>query len=129
MGYSFDQYRLEFGAYEIPEKDGMKLYYPDVEAAITRDLGWCGCGDPTAALKYLHTGLEACRLYWAKEVSFEDRYKMFHSDGEMYFFLYWADAKELMEHGGSVGGSWLTEKGKVLLSDIDNYFKEIDNDN
>lgn len=38
------------------------------------------------------------------------------SDGVRYFVLYLLDHWDLTEHGGSVGGSWLSEKGRDVLA-------------
>ena len=40
------------------------------------------------------------------------------------FMLYWANKEGLAEHGSSVYGSWLTDKGHELLRDIETVLKE-----
>jgi len=38
--------------------------------------------------------------------------------GLAYGYLYMLDVLELTEHGGTVGGCWLTDKGKEVLTAI-----------
>lgn len=44
------------------------------------------------------------------------------------FFVYWADRKQLTDHGTSIRCSWLTELGEEILNDmtwcIENEFKD-----
>ena|SRR3990167_4800414 len=81
-------------------------------------LGFCCCGDPESADEYLREVLAAINSEYD-----EQRWKGIEratgaDEGQRYFVFYILDKLELAEHGGSVPG-WLTEKGKVLLSDLE----------
>lgn len=72
-------------------------------------LGGCGCGSgdlPDLALEVLEN--------FGKEHLDKDRFSVYDKP-EYEVLAHWLDNKELIEHGGSVGGSWLTYKGKELL--------------
>lgn len=71
-------------------------------------LGLCGCGDPDAVMDYLGELLE--RIEQGNPPEGEGL--------DWIFFLYWADDKEFADHGTSIRGAWLTEKGKEILNDI-----------
>lgn len=108
------------------------------------DMRFCGCGDPESVYELVRDLLELIGERWervreprdpiarAAEVAgeiasgkaawdwrewnqrFRDR--IGGGDGTYYAVLYWLDGSGLIEHGGSVGGSWLTLKGKHYLS-------------
>lgn len=98
----------------------------------------CGCGSPDDATRLLYDVLrvietrwrdsEALNLFNPKDrpslneiwKSESDALKaLLPSDGVYYFVLYILSDWDLLEHGGSVGGSWLTEKGKALLAALE----------
>jgi len=81
-------------------------------------LGFCACGDPDASLLYVEKMLLALRD--------KDR-KAFNDDAGQ-FFLYWADHNEFADHGTSIHGSWLTDKGLELLRDIESVRGELEAD-
>lgn len=74
---------------------------------IYDDLRACGCGRFDDRLKLLRQLLQDCPLY-------EGVPKWDSALAE--WFLCLATAADLIEHGGSIGGSWITEKGKRLLA-------------
>ena len=50
---------------------------------------------------------------------------IFGNEASMMFFYYWADSKDLTEHGsGLSGGGWLTELGKEVLEDLNEILGE-----
>lgn len=77
---------------------------------------FCGCGDPDSAMLFVRDMLKLLeeRKGWSEEIK-----KELPTDGVYYFVLYMLDDKGLTEHGSSVGGSWLTDKGKEVLADIE----------
>jgi hypothetical protein len=97
---------------------------------IHQHLGFCACGKPSQNLEYILGALEALDAKWTYLRSFDDiprgscLYDLaekklenhFRDQRAQYFFYYWADKEELAEHGGGVGGEWLTDKGEQLLA-------------
>lgn len=78
---------------------------------------FCGCGNPEIALRRLRDLLAIHPLYDHRP-EFKD---MIPDDGTQYLVLYMLDRMELTEHGVSVGGAWLTDKGKAVLEAIDTF--------
>jgi hypothetical protein len=73
---------------------------------------FCGCGDPEAAARALLAILDLHPLYGHHKDFWEG---LFGHDGGMgYLVLYFIDSLGLTEHGGSIGGAWLTAKGEAL---------------
>jgi hypothetical protein len=98
----------------------------------------CGCGSPESAVRFVYDVLSAIRTRWddSKPLSLfrpQDRpaldrvwaeqaaamKALLPTDGIEYFVLYILNDWDLLEHGVSVGGSWLTEKGKAMLAALD----------
>lgn len=133
----------------IAYDDDSKMYEYDgcsynglEEVLINGVVGFCGCGRPDDALKYIHDGLrliDDLELAVSESNSFERnssyddwRYeveKHFKSSEAEYFFYYVMDVLGLTEHGGSVPG-WLSDKGKAFLSLTSSLFEgdDINND-
>ena len=72
-------------------------------------LGLCGCGNPDDVMAYI------------KEMLNKIKNKDFglYSDLPYMFFTYWASEKGFTVHGITVRCSFLTDKGKELLADIE----------
>lgn len=90
---------------------------------MTGLLGFCGCGMPEEALKWLRDCLSdvehRSNVEWKQEPPvYQGRIHARMEPlprGVEYLLWYWMDSLQLIEHGGSVGGSWLTERGTHLL--------------
>lgn len=79
---------------------------------IYDDLGFCGCGQPEEALKLVLTLLRLAPFYDSRpEIE-----ALLPDPGVQMIVLYTLDHAELIEHGGGVGGSWLTDKGERFLA-------------
>lgn len=124
-------YTLVNGCWEDP--DGVCV--GSTQSAVMDDiLGFCGCGNPDVALKWVRDALmlaterspadpfdgkEACKAFdvWCADIESRRR-AFFGSRGAELFFLYWLDREGLTEHGGGVDASWLSESGAALLEDL-----------
>lgn len=74
------------------------------------DEWFCGCGNPEDAAGALLRLLRLHPLY-----EHHDEFDEWITDGGVaMLLLYQLDRLELTEHGGSVGGGWLTEKGTAV---------------
>lgn len=78
---------------------------------VTSDLGFCGCGSPEEAFWLVRDLLRLCPFYENRQAV---QARLPDLGVEM-LVLYTIDHAGLIEHGGSVGGSWITEKGQRLL--------------
>lgn len=106
---------------------------------VFTDLGFCGCGDPEAALEFLKSVLLAIRKrsnenreIEESEAESQERWKrnsaalreligMETAPAMAWSYLYLLDSKGLLEHGGNCSGSWLTEKGEDVLDALLKY--------
>lgn len=92
----------------------------------------CGCGAPTEVAAFILDLLSAYDDRWRHDLSIMrpadrpalDRVwkehtdavkKLLPNDGAQYFVLYVLTHWDVLEHGSSVGGSWLTDKGRDIL--------------
>ena len=78
-------------------------------------LGGCGCGNSDQlaekAVKLLkHFASDHNKREW-------DIYK----DEEAEVIAHWMYSKELIDHGGSIGDSWLSETGELIFKSISKY--------
>ena len=78
------------------------------------DMPSCGCGDPAAADR-LVIDLLTVFADWAPDRARRVEELIGGSDGAQQIVLATLDHAGLTEHGGSVWGSWLTERGKWVL--------------
>lgn len=73
--------------------------------------GFCGCGFPEDGFMDVFNVLD--RKHGKQEWDeAKDGSRLTH------FILYWLDKEGYAEHGSSIGGCWLTEKGEELLRDM-----------
>lgn len=76
---------------------------------IYDDLKSCGCGIFESRMELLRQALRDCPL-------FEDSRYEKYQDPMAEWFLCLLDGAELIDHGTSISGSWITEKGSRLLA-------------
>ena len=105
-------------------KKKRKIYMEAMEAWAEglkgiKNLNFCGCGDPDSGYAALLETLKAHdeggeRRKWAEARGGSWEEVQCKGNGYDYLILYFLDANGLMEHGGSVGGGWLTKKGKSV---------------
>lgn len=75
--------------------------------------GWfCGCGSPDEAARFLRDLLALHPLYDHRA----EFVALVPDEGLQYLLLYTLDHFDLAEHGGSIGGQWLTDKGTAVLA-------------
>jgi hypothetical protein len=72
---------------------------------------FCGCGNPETAAARLRD-LLALHPLFDHRPEFE---QLVPDDGIQHLLLYTLDHFDLTEHGGTVGGGWLTPKGQAVL--------------
>lgn len=77
--------------------------------------GFCTCGRPQDVLALLVDALEWCGTPHLERGKDEWLRTLRETPG-FELALYVIDAKELIEHGGGVGGGWLTAAGQAALS-------------
>lgn len=109
-------------------KDELQEY---LTADLPKGLGFCGCGDPREASEAIRNLLDAYDRKahpWPNAAPFDevawapwrDERRKLEAEalpagawGQI--ALYWLTTCGLLEHGGSVSGSWLTPQGEEVL--------------
>lgn len=80
---------------------------------LCADLPSCGCNDPQAAHKLVHDLVSLAPFYenerWRKAE------QLVGSEGAFQIVISALNDAELLEHGGSMGGSWLGKRGRWFL--------------
>ena len=98
----------------------------DRQSVLLSIVGFCGCGGPGLTASWLRdllrlhdtastdlSGTGTARDTFWKEATGK-------SFGPVYYLIhYWLDDRGWTEHGGSVGGGWLTEKGRAVIAVLD----------
>lgn len=98
------------------------------------ELKWCGCGDPEGALVFMGKVLGLIKTRSVENTVYDLPYdltkwamlKELTEDGLgveisvqlALSYIYMLNAVGLTEHGGSVTGGWLTDKGLEVLAAI-----------
>lgn len=99
------------------------------------EIGLCGCGNPEFTYEVIRQILNIQSKRFDSAETYKERQKHFSDlcnssmDNENYygliqFVLYILDDKGFLEHGGSIGGAWLSEKGTIYL-DLLNVWTEL----
>lgn len=100
---------------------------------IIRGLGFCGCGNPEDGYEALRAALHAhhneggTQDSWAKRVEKVKAWEEKIDKGNALLLRYFIDAADLMEHGSSVYGGWLSEKGIKVLGFLNDFGTDPDN--
>lgn len=91
-------------------------YETEAEAFYFDQIGLCGCGNPEDVHKFLldclSSGKDDSNIIDYKKV---EKLVSENTETVAQFVLHFLDKVSLTEHGGSVYGSWLTERGKQVL--------------
>jgi hypothetical protein len=102
------------------------------DRAISSDadgLGWCGCGDQDRLVELLVSYLGALTLRDGastlpdaeRRALWDESYRRVDALGsDVAMLLGWAcDRAGWTEHGSSIGGAWLTDKGRRTLTELE----------
>ncbi len=105
-------------------RDAMQLT-PKINDVLTT-LHMCGCGPCDDVLLYIYKTLVEIKTRsesdWKVDL-LKDRLES--GDMALQIALYYLDSANLLQHGGSIGGSWLTEKGYVFLEKLEAVLPEL----
>jgi len=83
----------------------------DLHHLFSDDLEICFCGNPEHAVDLVRQILNLCPLHTDRR--WEQAEKLVGHPGAYHIVLSDLTEARLIEHGGSIGGSWLTDKGKA----------------
>jgi hypothetical protein len=95
-----------------------------VNGLFYTDLGLCGCGNAEEAFELIRDLLRLAPFY-----EHRDEVRALIGDGPTgHIVLSTLDHADLIEHGGTIHGSWLTDKGEWYLKALNtvNVWDDID---
>ena len=106
------------------------LIEPLMDYYMYEELNLCGCGIPEDTYEIIRRYLHIREDWRTDKIEYNyvlERYKMdLHIDdndslqaGLLQFMMYVLDHKGFTEHGSSIGGCWLADKGRRLLTVLD----------
>lgn len=116
MKYSLIK-KNETEEFDYIDQDGISHNNPE-EWLFVGILGGCGCGNSDDIAK------EAVKVLNFFAIPHEDRKWNICDDNFHELLAHWMDKEGLITHGGGIGGAWLTEKGKNILTEIKKYENE-----
>jgi hypothetical protein len=103
---------------DFPYKDENGVHWSSKKSYLQQEfLDFYGCGSPDAAMVFIRDVLSLIKNGngWGNpEIE-----ALLPNEGIYHFVFYVLDHKGFIEHGTSIGGSWITDKGKELLVDIE----------
>lgn len=89
--------------------------------------GFCGCGCLSMSIKFVRDILncyEDEEGWSSAHLNLDKAIEVCGNDNITDFMLHWLDTVELTNHGSSVYGSWLEEKGKALRDYLKKFVEE-----
>lgn len=95
----------------------------ELRSFVFNELHFCGCGEPEKAMQYLVNILQALKTR-GEDWNDENNKKVnellpeYGCEPKAAITLYLLDGAGLIEHGSSIGGSWLTSEGHAFLEDM-----------
>lgn len=98
-------------------------------------IGICGCGVPEDTYEVIRKILHIRKDWEDNKIEYDAVQKRYKDDlevntendihyGILQFVLYMLDARHILEHGGSIGGCWLTDLGKMYLTVLDAWYEQ-----
>lgn len=118
-------------SYEVLSQDNYMEMEDDEEfltSFFVEAFGFCGCGCLDMSIKFVR---DILNCYEDREeenlppcLNLDKAKEVCGNDNITDFILHWLDTVELTEHGSSVYGSWLTDKGEALRVYLKKVVKE-----
>ena len=92
-------------------------YENEADAMYYGQLQLCGCGCPEEIHKFLLDCMALRKDDYPNIIDYEKIEQLIQEKPDVVaeFVLHFLDQKEVIEHGGSVYGSWLTKRGQQML--------------
>lgn len=87
----------------------------------------CGCGNPEATYEAIRRLLNIRNDWHKDKIKYDEIIERYEKElhvnrdseiqwGLLQFMLYQLDSCGILEHGGSISGSWLTKEGDMFLT-------------
>lgn len=123
-------FNIDDVSYEILSRDNYTEMEDDEEfltSFFVEAFGFCGCGCLYMSIKFTRDILncyEDEEDWCSPHLNLDKAKEVCGNDNITDFILHWLDFCELTDHGSSVYGSWLTDKGKALRGYLKKVVKE-----
>ena len=115
------------------------LIEPLMDYYMYEELNLCGCGIPEDTYEIIRRYLHIREDYYTDKIEYKDVLERYKTDlhikdddslqaGLLQFMMYVLDHKGFTEHGSSIGGCWLTNKGRMLLTVLDAWYDSENNE-
>lgn len=97
--------------------DKIKFFKPSPMQEAINELPCCGCGNPESVYQAIHTMLSYFDLKNKPQIPKSKEFDKIdiYENPFVLFMAYYLDNEEYLNHGTSIGYSWLTEKGETML--------------
>ena len=92
----------------------VQFFSPNEKVKLIHELGICEFGNPKMVYRLIHVVM--------KEI-LESSVKVNDHVGYYNYMIYQLNEQGFLEHGSSIFGSWITEKGKKLIEALDEMAK------
>lgn len=92
----------------------VQFFAPNEKVKLIDELGICGCGNPKMVYRLIHVVM--------KEIH-ESSVRVDDYVGHYDYMIYQLNEQGFLEHGSSIYGSWVTEKGEKLIEALDEMAK------
>lgn len=92
----------------------VQFFAPNEKVKLIDELSICGCGNPKMVYRLIHVVM--------KEI-LESSVKVTDHVGYYDYMIYQLNEQGFLEHGSSIYGSWVTEKGEKLIEALDEMAK------
>lgn len=115
------------------------LVKPLMDYYMYEELDLCGCGCPEDTYEVIRRYLHIRNDWYENKLQYDDVIAKYKTDlhindddliqaGLLQFMMYVLDEKGFTEHGSGIGGCWLTDKGKRLLTVLDAWYDSENNE-
>ena len=103
------------------------LIEPLMDYYMFEELGLCGCGVPEETYEAIRLYLQIRKDWYEDKIEYVEVNRRYLTDlhiddadelqsGILQFMMYVLDDRGFTDHGGSIGGCWLTDAGERLLT-------------
>lgn len=93
----------------------VQFFAPNEKVELIDELNICGCGNPNMVYRLIHVVMKDILKFSSVKV---DDYVGYYD-----YMIYQLNEQGFLEHGSSIYGSWVTEKGEKLIEALDEMAK------
>lgn len=92
----------------------VQFFAPNEKVKLVDELNICGCGNPKMVYRLIHVVMKDILKSSVKVDDYVGYYD---------YMIYQLNEQGFLEHGSSIYGSWVTEKGEKLIEALDEMAK------